>query len=476
MSKGQDKVKYLMKNTLLFTISSFGSKIITFILVPLYTNVLSTEEYGNADLITTSVSLLLFVFSINISSAVLRYSMEMSKHSGGILKFGLQIFCSGFVLLTILSILLSSGYYLNWNYENYIYLLLLYFTYGLNEILSNYLRARDKIKTIVVASLLSTLLTVGCNLFFLLFLEWGFDGYMLSMIFANAVSCIIYIRVWMHSKEPIEKISSEIKKEMIRYSIPLIFNGIAWWINQSLARYFIVGILGVEHNGIFAAASKIPTILSTIFAIFMRAWDLSVIKEYKKEGSDEFYSLMYKSINVFLICSASFLIILNKPLAKVLFAKDFYEAWRYSSILVIAGVFSSMSGFVGSFFAATKKTSIFAVSTIFAAIMNVVVSAMLIPGYGIYGASIATLVSFFIVWIMRLVFSKKYVTIKNNMIKDLLCYGLLLVQVWIEHLNNWVLWWQLCILFGVILLNFKEIKTIAILIFSLIKQKAIKEN
>ena len=71
-----DKYKYLGKNTIIFALSSFGTKFLSFLLVPLYTNVLSTSEYGIADLITTTATLAIFVLTINISEAILRFALN----------------------------------------------------------------------------------------------------------------------------------------------------------------------------------------------------------------------------------------------------------------------------------------------------------------------------------------------------------------------------------------------------------------
>lgn len=76
----ESKFRYLAKNTLLFTISSFGSKILAFLLVPFYTNILSTEEYGTVDLVTTTSSLLLFVVTLCIADAVMRFAIEIKTN------------------------------------------------------------------------------------------------------------------------------------------------------------------------------------------------------------------------------------------------------------------------------------------------------------------------------------------------------------------------------------------------------------
>ena len=71
-----NRYKYLIKNTGILTISSFSTKILTFLMVPLYTSVLTTEEYGTYDLAVSTVSLLIPILSVNIVDGVMRYSMD----------------------------------------------------------------------------------------------------------------------------------------------------------------------------------------------------------------------------------------------------------------------------------------------------------------------------------------------------------------------------------------------------------------
>ena len=95
----KEKYSYLIQNTLLFTISSFGSKILSFLLVPFYTNILSTSDYGTADLITTTTTLLIFIFTINIADSVLRFAIERSEKQEEILFFGIKVLVIGSIVL-----------------------------------------------------------------------------------------------------------------------------------------------------------------------------------------------------------------------------------------------------------------------------------------------------------------------------------------------------------------------------------------
>lgn len=432
------KYKKLAQNTVLFTISSFGSKILSFLLVPLYTSILTTADYGIADILTTSVSLLVYVLTFNISSSVLRFAMDDVETREDVLAIGLKISLLGGV---ILSVAVAGCYFLklfDWQPYCYFFLVLLFLFTNLNDILNNYLRAIDKITAVVISGLLVTGVTITCNIIFLVILKWGVVGYLLSSVLGLLVS-IIYCFIVSGPYRLICKCPNDkhkLIKQMLVYSIPMSLNGMAWWISASLDKYFIIAIAGVEQNGLYAVASKISTILNTCMAIFLQAWGLSAIKEYDKEDKDGFFSETHKLLNSLMIILCSFLILINVPLANGLFSKEFFEAWKCSSILLISAVLSGMGGFVGSVFAAVKDSKSYATSTIYGAIVNVVLNIVLIPQMGITGAATATAVSFAVVLAMRLYIAKKYINWKVSLIKDFIGYVLLALQVIFEHMKG----------------------------------------
>ena len=87
----KSKYSYLIQNTALLTLSSFGSKFLSFFLVPLYTNVLSTAEYGIADIITTSSTLLVYVLTLNIGASVLRFGIDKNEKPTRVFMYGAKI-------------------------------------------------------------------------------------------------------------------------------------------------------------------------------------------------------------------------------------------------------------------------------------------------------------------------------------------------------------------------------------------------
>lgn len=97
-----NKIKNLSQNALLFTISGFGTRIISFFLVPLYTYVLSTDEFGSVDLVTTTVQLLIPVLTINIQDAVLRFSLDKNYKAEDAICVGFKIIGASSALLGVI--------------------------------------------------------------------------------------------------------------------------------------------------------------------------------------------------------------------------------------------------------------------------------------------------------------------------------------------------------------------------------------
>lgn len=475
----KEKNSYLIKNTVIFAISSFGTKFLSFFMIPLYTNILSTSDYGIADLITTTGTLLIFVCTINIADSVLRFSIdEKCNDKEAILSFGLRVLVVGSLVVCFILSVIYKFKILNWPVQYYIFIWLYFIFVALNQILSNYLRAIDKVKEVAVAGILSSLFIILGNVVFLLIIKWGIVGYLISLILGPLISCIYsFTKIGCTFKILVNSVCErKVKYDMILYCAPLIFNNIALWINAYLDRYFVTGMCGADQNGIYSAASKIPTILSTCYSIFTQAWTLSAIKEFDKDDKEGFFSQTYNIYSALIVVVCSIIILFNIPLAKILYAKDFFIAWRSSSILLLSVMFNAFTAFLGSVFGAVKKTNIIAYTTIFSAVINIVLNVLLIAKWRIQGAAIATVVAYVVMWAIRLVVIKKYIHLKLNLVRDCLAYSLLVIQVILEHYQSHLYIGQIVIFVIVLCIYRKYLIEIINVLLKTLKQKVGKNN
>lgn len=457
------KYKELFKNLGLLTISNFGSKILTFLLVPLYTNVLTIGEYGTYDLYITTTLLLSPVLSLNIADAVMRFALEKGRNQRDVFTVG---FIRILTAISVFAVVVSLNYAFDIIpvFNQFPFFLWLYFALSLTyDFLTQFTRGMDKISDLAVAGLLNSATTVALNILFLLVIKIGLTGYFLANCLAFIVPIIyLTLRLKTYKMLNIKFKDKPLKKEMERYSTPIIFNTISWWINNVSDRYIITWILGVEANGIYSVAYKIPSVLNVFQSIFSQAWTISAIKEFDDENK-KFYSSIYKIYNFSMVFVCSVLLLFNQLIAKILFAKEFYEAWKYAPFLLISVVFGSLSGFLGGIFSAAKKSTTFAKTTIVGAVINIVLNIALVEKIGAIGAAIATLISYFVVWASRFYQANKIIKIEINLKRDFISYLILLAQAIIMVLvSNYIIKYIsiIVLLIILILINLSEFKTL----------------
>lgn len=453
------KYKDLSKNIILFTISSFGQKILAFLLVPLYTSVLSTGEYGTVDLVSTTVSLLLPMFTVNISEGVMRFTLE-NKKDKDYLGCGAKITCIGAVILLVVMLGISMTPIL----KNYHYLFpWLYFIFLINAIYNlqqNYLRAVDCIPIMVTASLVNSGVMMGLNVLLLTVFRLGITGYFISLFMGLFIAVIFMeVRIKFHRKICLDIVDKKIQTEIVKYCIPTVFTALAWWINSSLDRYFVTAICGVDQNGIYSIAYKIPTILGIFQNIFVQAWTLSAITEFDENDTDGFFGNTYEIYNSMMVLICSGIVLFNILLSKILYSNEFFNAWHSVPLLVLSSLFSALSGYLGSIFSAVKDTKTCAISTIVSALVNSGMNFILIKKYGIVGAAIATVSAYIVAWLIRMIVSRRYINMKISLVRETITYVLLFIQVIFAMSESHYYIAQILIIMLIVLVNIKFYKS-----------------
>lgn len=197
----------------------------------------------------------------------------------------------------------------------------------------------------------------------------------------------------------------------------------------------LAAICGVTVNGLYSVANKLPTILSVVFSIFMSAWRLSAVDDFGSEECQKFYSSVYRKIEGGIIIAAAGIILFNKVLARLLFSNEFYQAWIYVPVLVIAFVLHGLGEFFGSVYTSAQKTSMLFYSSFAGAISNLAMNAILIPLYGGVGAAIATAISYLVILVFRMMHSRRIMQINIKGIHSVIMLSLLIMMSIIQTLN-----------------------------------------
>lgn len=420
---------YLVKNIAFLTIGQFGTKLLTFFLVPLYTSVLTSAEYGTYDLYSATVGLFVPVLTLNISDATTVFLLDRNVSKEGIVSISLKYY---FYSLLVFASLIAANVFLNFAplFNEYpLFLFLMFAMNALSQLLLNYTRGFDRVKDVSVSGVLCSAVMIVLNIIFLLPLHLGLKGYYLATI-AGTLFQIIYLCVSLKIFRFIKigRQNRTLKKQMLSYSCPMTLNSVSWWVNSVSDRYIVTAMCGIVENGIYSVAYKIPSILSMFQLIFSQAWTLSAVQDFDKDDRNGFFSKMYGFYNVAMCIVCSVLIILAKPIAHILYAKDFFAAWRYVPFLLVSVVFGSLSGYLGGIFAAVKDSKSFATSTVAGAVLNIVLNIILIHFIGTLGAAVATAAAYILVWTMRMYKAKKIMRLEVTIAKDCAVYLILVAQ------------------------------------------------
>lgn len=419
------RYKYFLKNLSIFTVSNFITKLLLFFMLPLYTSVLTSEEYGTIDMITTTVNLAMPVLTLCITEAIIRFTIDENTNKKQILSNAFDITIKGYIILLVISII---AWIFGFELKILVIFNVYYIVYTIATLLTYYLKGLERIKVIGWASVVRVIVLVLLNCLLLLHFRLSILGYYTSLIISEGIVITIYIyNLKKHKVVCNENVDPKLQKEMIGYSKNFILNSISWWINNASDKYILLLFYDLNITGIYSVAYKIPTIIEFVQAIYSQAWQISAIKEYNKKNSVEFFSNMYKIYNIIIIFTVCLILIFLKVISKILFAKEFFIAWKYVPFLLLAILFGALAGFLGSIYAANKDSKMYAKSTAIGAMTNIILNFLLIPSMAAHGAAVATCISYVIVWILRLIFMKKYMVLKINLKKDVTSYLLILV-------------------------------------------------
>lgn len=403
----KDRNNYLIKNTIIFTLGSFGSKIISFFLVPLYTYVLTASEYGVVDLVVTVGTVAIPILTLNISEAVMRFALDKDADKEKITQIGTGILLIG-ILVGLLIFPVCGFFNKISQYSAYIYFYVI--SLATSQLYLCDLRGKELLIYYSIGNVLNTFFIAVLNIVFLLVLKEGIEGYLKAYIIANALTAIYAIIAGKgyRSFYPL-RIDKKLLLQMVEYSIVLIPNSFMWWIMNSSDRIMVSGMVSVAANGIYAVSYKLPTLVSTLTTIFNQAWSYSAIREEGTADEGEYNNKIFKALTGMVMLIGIGLLTFAKAFLSVYVSKEYYAAWKYMPFLTVGCVYLTMASFMATSYTVHKDSFGYLFSGMFGAIFNVAMNFVLIPLIGVYGAAIATCISYILVFVFRLFHTRKYI-------------------------------------------------------------------
>ena len=413
--------KRLIKNTGIIAIGNLSTRLVSFLLLPLYTSLLSTSEYGIVDYII-SLSVFIVPFStLLMDEAVFRFLIDCKTEGQrkSVFSSSIIIALAGELLFLVIAIPLL----LVLKYEYGMILVLYVSVSSFTMMLNAFLRGIGRTDQYALFNFLQGLSTIALNILFIVGLHMKAEGLLCASIIAMASVSIVFLvkfRIWKYID--VTTIHLEEIKEIVRYSIPLIPNKVSWSIVNMSDRLIIMNLIGSSASGLYAVSYKFPNLMDTVYGFFYQSWKESSARVMGQQEQDSFYQQVYSYLRRFLFSTVLLMTAFMPVIFRFLINPKFNNAIMYVPILLLATYYSNMSGFFGGVFTAYKETKIMGVTTVVAAVCNLAVHLLLIRFIGLYAAAISTLVSCYVVYAYRRYKVREHVCFQGEYKKKAISY------------------------------------------------------
>lgn len=423
MSEDKRKSRNLIEGILIYAIGNFGSKILVFLIVPLYTYYITTSEMGNYDLLMTTVNLLTPIVTMQISDAAFRWMIRESEGIDIYVRSTIQVLFAN-CCITAIAIYIV-GLVFPFQYCSYFILVLV--TSRALATVQKLLRGLKNQKLFAISGIVYTVIFLALNIIQICILKKGVVSLFQSSIIANVLSLALIFSLERRLRiQFIRKPDLITIRKLLRFSIPLVPNQLNWWVINSSDRYIIKFFLGAAANGIYAIAYKFPTMLQVVLSLFTTSWQDVAVADMDSDAS-KFYSMVFKKLYLF---SFSFLWFLN-PVTKVFIHwfmnSSYHDASKYVSFLYLGTVFQSFASFYGVGYLRDKRTSQATATSIYGALINAGVNIALIKVIGLQAASISTFLGFAVMWLIREHQNKKELGVKIEWIEFGILFAITLI-------------------------------------------------
>ena len=431
-----NKKKQFAKTTIIIFFGKVCTQLISFFLLPLYTSYLATKEYGIVDLIQTYVTLFVPIITMDLEMSIFRYLID----SRGKEKDTKKLISNNFYVLCISLLIFSVLYFIVTSFINVPFRFIIWIDIVVCVLSGNFLQiARGFGQTLdfSISCILTGLTTVCSNIYLIVFCKMQAEGMIISMALANFICALyLFIRLKLFSKINFKLVDHKLLKEMYKYSIPLVPNGISWWIVNVSDRTIISLILGAGANGIYAISNKFPTIISSLTGIFNLSWSESASLHINSPDRDEFFSDIANTIMKLFVALGAGMIACMPFVFPIMINSKYDSAYQYIPPLVLATVFNVAICLYSQIYLAKKMSKQVASTTVMGAIINILINVVFIRFIGLYAACISTTIAYMAMAIYRHIDLKKYMNIKYDdgfFIKSLLIFVFAICCYYYNH-------------------------------------------
>lgn len=412
-------IKAFFKDSLLYTFANLFTRGIGFVLLPIYTRVISKHEYGLFDYLTTIGFLLGVIVTLEVTQAIYRFIPEYKETPLKQIKLASTGFWFSLLMYSWLCLVCFtySSELAHLLLDDALYADVIKVTSILflsNAVLYNFttlMRANLLSKQVVIVSTLNAVFVACFSLLLVVYFKLGILGLITGQLLGVTLSIIVsftLVKAWVKFVFCFESL-----KEMLTFSAPLIFSSIGVVLSMFVDRVMLKEFLGSEHLASYAVAIKIASIVTLLMVGFQSALTPLIYSNYEKTETPRKIAQLF---HFYLLAALFSLFVLGfsaQWLVVIVAGTQYTDAVSYVAPLVCSALISSMYLFFPGLSIA-KKTYLIAAVNIFVGVLNVILNYVFIPKYGALGAAFSTLFSVFFALMLNAAYSQKIYKIPVN--------------------------------------------------------------
>jgi O-antigen/teichoic acid export membrane protein len=397
---GEDNLEFI-KHSKNYITASFFTKALGFISVPIYTRLLSPEEYGVLSIFTAIISITFVFFSLNFSGSLVRFYHEKNN------KF--EEFVSSVILFLIIfnSILFPIVYLFKGEISSFINIEPIIFVIAIIVAIFNipldlflsYLHASKQSKKNSIISVIKSILILVISIVWMFILANDkFFGKIYAQLLISGLLFVVSVKYFIKLGKP--KFKFKYVKYSLVFGIPLIPHALSNFILSYFDRIAINQLTGSLDTGLYSFAYNVGMIMNVVVMAMNKAW-VPMFYDNLKENNYNKINSMAINYSKYIFFAAISLILFSKEIVMILADKSYYAALDLVPIIILSSVFIFFYTLFANYSFYRKKTALISTATLLAGAINIGLNYWLIPKFGYIAAAYTTLFSYIVLFILH---------------------------------------------------------------------------
>ena len=411
------ELKKFLKHSFIYGTGALLSKIVGFLMIPLYTRYLTTSDYGVLELLDLTSTIVSIFISMRIGSAVIRFyydSIDELEQKKVVSTAYMATFVSALLVILfsqIFSIRLSSLIFDTNVYDKYFKLVFMATALSLiSSVPEAYLMARKQSIFYTIISLMTLSSYLIFNIYFIVFLKMGILGILYSSVITKIFNSSV-LSFYCITKNSLFFSFTKFKS-MLKFSLPLIPANVGTFILNYADRFILQKLATTAEVGIYALGYKFGYMLPVLVMGPINMIWVPQMFELASKSDKKTIEKMFTYIMLILIFCGLGLILLTKDAIRIMATPPFYPAYKVVSFVVLGYIFRGMASFFWDGIMIAKKTIYIGISVFISALSNILLNILLIPQFRAMGAAYSTAISFFIMFVLIFYFCQRVYSIK----------------------------------------------------------------